>query len=258
MRFLFELTWREAREAAHGGAMVLMPCGSVEQHGPHLPAKTDSCIVETVARAAAENLTGTEEVLVAPTLIYGASDHHRDFFAMSVSEKTYIDAVFDLCAGLQKAGFEKAFLLNGHGGNTAPLKVVCALARSKLPGLLLGTSDYWALAAEGMRRARNSAPGGAAHAGEFETSLMMFLDQGSVRQESIVSNLPDLPPELTLDLVDGGPITTSAGWETLSREGHLGDAEKATPDQGKELYQVSVAAVTEALRVFLKFDTSSR
>jgi len=253
VRYLTELTWREAKMAAQDDAVVLIPCGSVEQHGPHLPAKTDSCIVESVSRAAAEGFAGPGEILLAPTIVYGASDHHRGFFAMSLSEKTYIDAIFDICVGLQQAGFKRTFLLNGHGGNTAPLKVVCAMARTRLPDLLIGTSDYWALAAEGIRRHRNSAPGGAAHAGEFETSLMMYLDQ-KVRLESIVSNIPDLPVELTVDLVDGGPITTSARWDTIARDGHIGDAEKATTAQGEEFFRVVVEAIVQALHSFCRIE----
>ena len=252
MRFLADMTWREVQGAARDGAMVVVPCGSTEQHGPHLPSYTDTRIVEAVSRGVAEKLTDAFEVLLAPTMAYGASDHHQGFFAMSLSERTYIDAVLDLCGGIREAGFSKAFLLNGHGGNTAPLKVVCALARKSHPGLILGTSDYWALAAPGIRKVRGSSPGGAAHAGEFETSMMMFLDPDSVKADLIHSNIPDLPQEMILDLVDGGTITTSAPWQSYAPDGHLGDAEKASAAKGEEFFQNVVTLVTRALEVFYR------
>ena len=79
MKLATEMTWEEIRAAASEGAVAVLPAGSTEQHGPHLPVKTDALLVTSVARAAVEALPASVPAVLAPTLFLGASDHHVPF-----------------------------------------------------------------------------------------------------------------------------------------------------------------------------------
>ena len=247
-----EMTWKQIQTAAEAGALAVMPMGSLEQHGPHLPVKTDSLLVGRVASAAAERAAGYIGIALFPVLWLGASDHHQRFFALSVDERIYIDMMIDVATSIAKAGFRRLMLLNGHGGNTAALQIVLTALRKRHPDVLAATADYWSLGAEGIREVRTSGPGGAAHGGELETSLMQFLDAASVRTGDIESAMPDVPPEFTIDLVDGGPGSFSAPWEKLSPKGAVGRADLATAEKGERFYDRLVSAVAGALLAFSK------
>lgn len=248
-----EMTWSEIRTAAEEGAVALLPTASIEQHGPHLPTKTDTFLVSSVVEGALERLSqesGAPRIVCAPTLWLGASDHHRRFFALSLSETTYVAALRDVCASIAEAGFGKLFIINGHGGNTSPLRVAISHLRKTAPELLIATADYWTLAAAEMRKIRVSGPGGAAHGGEIETSLMMHLAQSSVKADKIERSVTEMPEGFEIDLIDGGAASIYAAWETLSESGHLGDPTVSDPDRGQRFFEASVSALARTLRAF--------
>src|SRR5215210_3641951 len=117
-RLLEEMTRDEAQDAFQQGAMVVLPTGSMEQHGPHLPLMVDTAAVTHVARAAAEQAAGQVPVLVAPTVHYGVSHHHLPFAGtMSLTSLLYIESVKELVRCLRHHGVRQVVLLNGHGGN---------------------------------------------------------------------------------------------------------------------------------------------
>ena len=247
---LTEMTWSEIKERAQGGATVVLPTGSIEQHGPHLPVKTDSLLVDSVAYAAATKAAEAVDLLIAPILSVGASHHHKPFFAISVSEETYIDVLCEIAASVDEAGFDRLFILNGHGGNTAPLRVALPKIRRSNPKILVGTADYWAVAAAAIRSLRISDPGGAAHAGELETSLVLHLEPGAVRDVDAELSVPNLPDGFEIDLVDGGAITTNLPWRTLSAGGHLGDPGAASAQSGGKYFEAIVEACAAAFVSF--------
>ncbi len=247
---LAEMTWEEARAAAGAGAIALVPMGSLEQHGPHLPVRVDTVLVTEVAAAAVDRLPEGVRVVLAPTLWLGASHHHLPFFAVSVQERTYVEVVVQIGCSLADAGFRRLFFLNGHGGNAAPLRLaVNEIARAR-PATLPACAEYWALGAPGIRAARTTGPGGAAHACEVETSLMLHLAPAQVRRDRLRPDVPELPPQFVRDLVDGGPVALGIAWERLSTGGVLGDPTQATAAKGAEMLAACAAGVAEALAAF--------
>src|SRR5262245_34367011 len=116
-RLLHELTREDARAAA-ADTLLLLPVGSVEQHGPHLPLGTDFMTAEHLALEAAERAGREIPVVVAPTLPFGSSHHHIPFGGtMSLSTETYYRLLYELGSSLADSGFRILFLINGHGGN---------------------------------------------------------------------------------------------------------------------------------------------
>src|SRR6476646_8054486 len=117
-----ELTAADLREKAQAGAVVVLPVASMEQHGPHLPVGVDTILTEAVCRAAAETIAGDTPVVVAPTLWCGMAEHHMAFggtFTFDIP--TYRAVLLCLLRSVERNGFSRVLVVNGHGGNIAAL-----------------------------------------------------------------------------------------------------------------------------------------
>ncbi len=164
-------------------ALVIIPVGSVEQHGPHLPVGSDSYNVQQIAEMAAEK-TQNKMILVAPTLWYGSSHHHLGFGGcMSLGGKTLLAVLCDLGNSLVTGGVKKIFFLNGHGGNRFMLREAAKeLVNEYNNDVIIGSSDYWEIAREALADIKIKTPG---HAGSFETALQMARDEKLVDYDAI-------------------------------------------------------------------------
>ena len=187
MSILIEELTREAAKRAYGaGATVILPTGSIEQHGPHLPVFTDTLIVTHVAREAARLATARlgvpgapAPVLVAPTVHTGVSHHHLPFAGtMSLPATTYVDLVSDLVRCLAGHGVARVLILNGHGGNEHPNGTAMQrLVHDEGVPIVVASASYWTLGREAMTAIGTydrfaHVPG---HAGDFETSVVLAL-----------------------------------------------------------------------------------
>ena len=256
MNRITDMSWKEIRSQAESGALALLATGSAEQHGLHLPVETDSLLVTRVAEGAVTKLEGELPIVLAPTLWLGASHHHQQFFALSVDEQTYISMVIQLAASFAKAGFRRLFILNGHGGNSAPLRVALTRVREQTPELLAGVAEYWGLGAQAIRSIRTSQAGGAAHGGELETSLVMHLKEKAVRTDNLNPSLPQLPEGFEIDLVDRGAVTVTLAVDKLSRRGSVGATDQASAAKGKRFFDDIVEVTAETLLAFARLDVA--
>lgn len=143
--------------------VAVIPVGSIEQHGPHLPISTDSDIVTEIAKRLSER----KNYLRLPTLTYGVSFEHAPFFNISIKEATFRIIISDLCKSLLANNIETIFIINGHHGNLKPLKNIeekfRKLSKNKLRVFSL---SYWHF----MQREFD-------HAGFVETSLMLAISK---------------------------------------------------------------------------------
>ena len=124
-----QLTLEEVGEAANAGAIVVLPVGATEQHGPHLATGTDSFFAETLAAAAAAE-TGD---LVLPTLAYGCSLGHTDHWpgTVSLDPETMARVVVEIGRWVYASGFRKLVILNGHATNGPPCQSAILKLRSE-------------------------------------------------------------------------------------------------------------------------------
>ncbi|HUA72397.1 MAG TPA: mycofactocin biosynthesis peptidyl-dipeptidase MftE [Solirubrobacteraceae bacterium] len=220
MTNLPDATWTEVDRAPRRA--VLVPLGSLEQHGPHLPLDTDTRIAVAVATAAAAQREG---VAVAPPLAFGASGEH-DAFPGTVSIGT--DALTKVLVELGRdvsRHWDALLIVNAHGGNQDA--VGAGLAR---------------LTAEGRRcGAYSVAPRtGDAHAGRTETSLLLHLDPAAVRGEKA-------EPGETRPIAQLIGRLRSDGVRSLSPNGVLGDPAGATAEEGRRLLDQATADCVAAL-----------
>ena len=147
---LENLTWPEVKRLKPATKVVVLPLGSFEQHGHHLPLTTDTDIVTAVARGVEGKRPN--KILCLPTLWPGHSPHHLFFpGTLSVSQMPYIQLVVELCRSMVKMGAKKILLLNGHGGNDVPLRAVVRELKSEFPRVRVVFASYWSLANQGIK-----------------------------------------------------------------------------------------------------------
>ena len=188
-----ELSWPEMREAIARQPVVLLPFGTIEDHGPHLPINTDNVIVEALCLEAARR--APDDMLVMPVVPYGLDEHHMDFpGTVSVDMQTLLAYVSDVAISAARHGFTHLLVVNGHGSN-APLADLVARRVVLETGIVCGAMSPNAaidptLAEPTLSQMRNSGPGGVAHAGEYETALMLHLRPDLVHMERAVREMP--------------------------------------------------------------------
>ncbi|HEX7132089.1 MAG TPA: mycofactocin biosynthesis peptidyl-dipeptidase MftE [Iamia sp.] len=206
-----------------GGATLVVPLGSTEQHGPHLPLGTDTAVAVAVCdRLAARRA----DVVVAPALPYGSSGEHAGFAGtLSIGQEALERVVVELVRSAD--AFAAVVLVSGHGGNAEPLARAVAVLRS-----------------EG-RRVEAWSPriaGGDAHAGRTETSLLLALDPAAVWLDRAEAGATAPLSELMPALRDGGVRAVSAN-------GVLGDPTGASAAEGEQILDALVADLERSLSV---------
>jgi len=187
--------------------IAIIPIGSIEQHGPHLPISTDSDIVTEISFRLSEKING----LLLPTISYGISNEHFPFFNLSIKKSTLSRVLEDLCESLIKNGISRILIINGHYGNLDSLKTFERKNKRKK----IKVFSYW----KHMSREFD-------HAGNIETSIMLaisknvnmkkakkgFQTEGMSKQEiSKINRLAQKSfPKVTGNGVWGDPTKSSA------------------------------------------------
>lgn len=241
---LFEMTRPEVEQAiASGVDTVIITIGSTEQHGLHLPLGTDAILGEALGERVAR---GLGNALLAPGLRIGCSEHHMDFAgSLTLRRETFIQVVADICRSLARHGFHHVVLVPTHGGNFAPLASAVETIRPELPGVnLIAFTDLMAFMDEIFQtgKARKVTPEKAgAHAGEFETSIML-----TVRPDLVA--LDQAQPGYVGDQLSIAPLVFEKGFKAVTENGVLGDPRDASAENG-EAY---MAAMTDLLVGYIK------
>ena len=206
MTWVGDLTWPEV--ANRSGAVLVVPLGSTEQHGPHLPLSTDTDIAVSLALGLAARRA---DVVVAPEVAYGASGEHSGFRGtLSIGHEALELLLVELVRSATES-FAHVLLLNAHGGNLQTLTSVVARMRDESRDVLLW-SPRWR---------------GDAHAGRTETSVQLAIDPtrvGEAREAGATQELTELLPALRL-----------GGLRAVTDNGVLGDPTGASTEEGEQL-----------------------
>ena len=239
-------TWQEVEDYLSGQTGIIIPIGSVEQHGPNGLIGTDHLTAECVAAGVGKRLG----CLVAPTLAYGMSQHHLGFAgSATLKPSTLMLVVRDVVQSLAVHGFRRFFFINGHGGNIATvtaafdeLYAMRSLGEADQP--LRCRMSFWfgrrtrALAAE----LYGDAEGG--HATCSEVSLAQYYRPQAIKQ---VQMSPHVAPA-------SGGFFDAADYRSRFPDGRIGSAPSlSSPEDGKRLYETAVEDMVEAYQAFLAY-----
>lgn len=253
-----KLTWPEIEDAVDLGKVCIVPCGSVEQHGPHLPLDVDIVCPCGIARGAGE--ARPENMLVLPPMSYGYTGHVIDFpGTINGHHEHFQHVVLDIAKSLAYHGFKKIILFNGHGSNMPNLDLVARRANLETDAECIVTA-WWNLLTVDKAFLpswrQSKFPGGCAHACELETSLYLYLDEDNVRKDKIKSDVISFNEEESpfqwVDLFGAGPATVISWTSSYTQSGVLGEAALATKEKGQRVYEEAVKQLVRLVDWFHK------
>jgi creatinine amidohydrolase len=253
-----KLTWPEINEAVALNKVCIIPCGAVEQHGPHLPLDVDLVCPGGIANGAGERLR--DKILVLPHIAYGYTGHVMDFpGTINTHYETFIRQVLDVTKSPAYHGFKKIILLNGHGSNMPNLDLAARRTNLETDAECVLVAWWLLLTVDKsfMPSWRESKfPGGCSHACELETSLYLYLDEENVRKDKIKSGTISCNDENNpfnwVDLLGAGPGSIISWTSSYSETGVLGDAELATKEKGERAYNEAVKQLCAFVEYFQK------
>ena len=198
--------------------IAVIPVGSIEQHGPHLPVSTDTDIVTEVAKRISEK----NGFFLLPTITYGVSFEHAPFFNLSIRESTLRAVLSDLCISLLSNSIKIVFIINGHHGNLKPIKNIDVklkkLSKNKLEVFPL---SYWHF----MKRDFD-------HAGFVETSLMLAISKNikmNFAKKGLITN------KMTKQQIQKLGKLANQSFPKATKNGIWGDPTKATKKDGQTI-----------------------
>jgi len=238
----------------------VVPLGSIEQHGKHLPIFTDSLIVGHVADRVEE--LRSDKIVLLPVQWLGHSPHHRRFGCVSLDLYPYVEMIRGLCSSLIAMGARRILLLNGHGGNDIPCKAALRELKSEfedLHDLYIAYATYWNLASAEFTAIRESPDGGMGHACEMETSIMLNRHPDLVDTALAVRGGPSEERGFkTIDMLKGEAFFMINEFDEFSDTGVIGMPDFATAEKGALFLEAAAQGVVRFLDQFVKWDFQTR
>jgi creatinine amidohydrolase len=244
---LSNMSWPEVKQALETVRVALIGVGSTEQHGPNLALQADTAEAHAFAIKLAERFY--PNVILAPPLHVGISDHHMNFpGSLTLRPETFYAFLHDVIDSLKQHGLKKFVLVNGHGGNAATLGMSLVRLKRELE-VEVAHLDFYTLAPEVTRDYVVSEVWG--HACEIEVSMSMYLAPHIVKVE-----------QLAKGEVKGYPYTLNPGggsrkvgypysFDTITANGCLGDATQASREKGEVMINACLDRASEFLKDYI-------
>ena len=240
-----DMNWVDIEKAIKNGfKTVVVGVGSTEQHGPHLPTKTDAIIADVLVGLIVENL---KNALQAQTIRVGCSDHHLPFSGtISLKKSTLKAIIHDYVESLQRHGFKNIVFIPSHGGNFNPIQEAIEEAQEKYPDIkIFGYTDLMGFVGAGDKIAGSfniAKEVAGAHAGEVETSQMLAIAENLVEKNRFQPGYVGVLGEEEIEKL------FKNGMPTLTEIGVIGDPTHASKKRGKLYIQKIADFLTEEIK----------
>ena len=216
---------------------IIIPIGSLEQHGPHLPVSTDTIIIEYLAKKIAEKI----QSLYIPPITFGISFEHEPLFNISLSNNTFSDLIGDICVSLAKYGMNNIILLNGHHGNMGSMYYISQNISHKVPSnIRLNFINYWSLMND------------FDHAGEIETSLLLAINTKMVKMKMARANTKEIGGS---KVAYQSLASIPGSFPKITGNGVWGDPTKASIKKGRSLLDGLMQKLEQTLIEFREFSS---
>lgn len=250
--FLAKMTSPDVAERLKQGySLAVVPIGSIEEHGLHLPLDTDIFDCYEIVKRAAMKVADDIKPVVAPPLYYGQSWNHMDFpGSITLREETFIDVVTDICKSLAYHGFNKILIVNGHGANRDPLHAVRYRLKRETSAFIMNL--MWVdLVRDVIKDTTKPTGFYSVHGGEFETSVYLYLDGDKVKMDKALDIKPKIPlPEYVSTRIIRIPLR----FKEISETGAWGYATLASKEKGKKIVDAAVERLAKLLRKLKSFE----
>ena len=218
------------------GKVILIPIGHTEQHGFHLPLSVDTIIIDSIAKGTAAKMPTRSWAV--PVMPYGVSTHRSSFAAtMNAGGRAFEDfwvAVIDVLVG---RGFDRFYLMSGHGGNTSFLVNIVKYAGERHRRIFCATAwlhTSGRIGAEALEKYRTSRIGGMGHACELETSYMLHLRPDLCQMQRVVDETDFIATrDYYMDWIEGGSLVANPPWDDDTKTGAYGAGSHATAEKGR-------------------------
>ncbi|MFO0956624.1 MAG: creatininase family protein [Isosphaeraceae bacterium] len=235
------LTWPEMNAAIAAQKLVILPTGSTEQHGHHLPLDVDVFLAESVCLEVGRR--APDKVLVLPPISYGLNRHHIDFpGTIHIEPEVFIAFCLNVTKSVAYHGFQKILLVNGHGSNAPLIDLVARKTVLETESLCFATTYLWFLL-EAFEKVRESSV--IAHADEFETSLYLHLAPERVQMDKAVEDYDRVGKFTSSDSTANYFVRFNDYWGRWTKTGVHGDATKGTAEKGKVIFEAAVNGILE-------------
>jgi len=230
------------------GKVILIPIGHTEQHSLHLPLSTDTISIEAVAEGTAS--AAPEQAYCLPVMAYGVSTHRSSYAAtLNAGGRAFEDFWEAVVHTLVIRGFDRFYLMSGHGGNSSYLVNVVKTAGDHHRRIFCATAYLYLSGPSGiasLEKHRESRTGGMGHACELETSFMLHLRPDLVHMDRVMDDIDFVTtPAYYMDWVEGGGLIANPPWDDDSIHGAYGAGSLASADKGKIWLE---AAIIEKLQ----------
>jgi creatinine amidohydrolase len=229
---IFDMSDSEFWNALRNVKRTIIPVGSLEQHGPHLPVSTDTLIAEHVSKLVAQRV----KALVLPAISYGVSFEHHPMFHISMRNSTLSAVVCDACAALSGHGIKQIIVVNGHHGNIGALQYIAQDLVGRVGSdVSVNVLHYW-------HQLKNNVELG--HAGEVETSLVLAIAPHLVRMDKAKAGTK----KLTKSKAAYSSLTSSPGsFVRITGNGVWGDPKGASVEIGNRLLKEITDGLTKTI-----------
>ena len=218
------------------GKVLLIPIGHTEQHGYHLPLSVDTIIIDAIAKGTSALLPTRSMAL--PVMPYGVSTHRASFAAtLNAGGRAFEDFWLAVIDVLVARGFDRFYLMSGHGGNMSFLVNIVKYAGERHRRIFCATAFLHTsgrLGAEALDKYRTTKIGGMGHAGELETSYLLHLRPDLCKMERVVDETDFVAtPDYYMDWIEGGSLIANPPWDDDTVTGAYGAGSHATAEKGR-------------------------
>jgi creatinine amidohydrolase len=246
------LTWKQVEALPKDDTLLVLPTTAIEQHGHHLPLATDTLINNLLLGHALQRIPAHLSIYALPPFCYGKSNEHLGFpGTMTLSAATFMSVVRDIGASVAASGIKKLVLYNTHGGNTALDDVLCRDLRAEFGLRTFYLSGSGGAPHEGLTPQEHVY---GFHAGEWETSVMLYADPKLVHIDKYTTNYIAHVDKPELLKPEFAPATFSWLTRDIAPSGVMGDPTPSTTQKGKQWVEEAAEKVAEALCAMLRYE----